>query len=1455
MLLFIAAWAILVTATATDAPTSPAAQPGIGNFSSTGTAEQSRRKLQGGSIARYQFGISISLNCPVHGRPWTDECNESYWIAEGSDGLRYQQCDYCRDAIIGLRTFWTHVNTEQTKFYMNQQDGSPKIIIDRTILYDEGDKDTMLYNYELMCQQHGTIQDGDTEKGPLLFLFGPANPAWNDAAATIAQKYNKTMILWAFEYGTYKTKPGPEQPSTYSYWQKMSKESEAFNKAVFGRKLESETPEAPGGIEAYTSDEDDTCDPLVTDHCFMPSRQEKTGEVIPGKSDVHVVDEVWTPQFQRSPPSDTTASDDVFGRTPRRFLSQRGATFKNHGLCDAGKQYPCPNNMLWPYEVYLNCTPAVKPVLEATTSRVRHTSGNPVKIMRVPAGTSKFSFSAVVASASFYAANPNSIEIEVLSGVDNTCVAGLNNIRDSRCKHTVYCLSDDQGKPIFCKDHNGMKFALFRSLADTYTIAFQDTLTEDIVLQAYLVSEDVPEIELAMAYSYDDVTCFYSPSDLCRNCSTDLCSIDGQFPVCDGSHTYECSYRHWPDGRQFVFDMNTELKYWAEQSIRDIHAAGARKLAFVYFDSATFGGDTPGLQCCHLAQFGADLPGADVTLYRIDISSTFMEDMRTLRQLEVEVFIHCGQLANMVYFAMGAKAFNLNAKAFLTDRPFGYELISATKAFNVNWFMEPMAMHYNRSKECSVFDSFNGAVQKLTSAYTKLNFDKRDAEKKMNYASLQTMAVGAIMVQTIKAMTKQDLEEQSKIAAYLKTAKIETFFADFNFSDIGQQKASDCSTRQYWPVKIANFPGSDEVVRYESSEIKVVSSPPIALPGHGNMWYDIPDWIQKELQVYPCAAGCVFHSQMCVPCEKGTYRNIADIDCRPCAPNHYANVKGMRRCLKCPSGAICSAIDLPPAENFFAVVRIGNQSDDIDSNFSAMPNRFCVDPSRLLTQTTYEACRPITICKGGVQTCVGTNMGMLCGQCGSRQTYQGMFQGKRECSECLSKNVIYILSVLVAFAFILITKTIADRAFKAAHEASDSSCALLRTLVHYLHTLAIVKEACRLDVSTLIAITSLPLDLLIRPFELIQIHCTDGGDDPKMAVSSILQASLICFPLFIGIIALYHFLQGIIGYIGVALRCAEHFFSRIRTTGVKSVRPARQFVSHNIVSHQTSVTKQEATIAEPVGRARASATEPSGVVTKLASTDTNSASVGAKPTIAMEERTSADSKEKKRRRHVDFSRIVGPGAQFASMHEGFALQEHLRTFGREILVSAILLYPICCRGLCQMFTCVEIKGVPADPLVPQLNSKRRLLINLDIICDSPKHEDLIGNASVYFYIILFGVPALIALLMLFLRREVFDLEYRRITQILLDGFKPDKIQWEVFLNLRTGLLIFCTKMDALSDRCLVMLMIIVACICLHIEIRPYDFKDRQILHFFDLFGARGSGLSIRLQFVPRFVQF
>ena len=37
----------------------------------------------------------------------------------------------------------------------------------------------------------------------------------------------------------------------------------------------------------------------------------------------------------------------------------------------------------------------------------------------------------------------------------------------------------------------------------------------------------------------------------------------------------------------------------------------------------------------------------------------------------------------------------------------------------------------------------------------------------------------------------------------------------------------------------------------------------------------------------------------------------------------------------------------------------------------------CVNPFRILNDTVYEACRPISVCLGGTNTCVGNNTGFL----------------------------------------------------------------------------------------------------------------------------------------------------------------------------------------------------------------------------------------------------------------------------------------------------------------------------------------------------------------------------------------------------------------------------------------------------------------------------------------------
>merc|ERR1711972_97425 len=120
-------------------------------------------------------------------------------------------------------------------------------------------------------------------------------------------------------------------------------------------------------------------------------------------------------------------------------------------------------------------------------------------------------------------------------------------------------------------------------------------------------------------------------------------------------------------------------------------------------------------------------------------------------------------------------------------------------------------------------------------------------------------------------------------------------------------------------------------------------------------------------------------------------------------------------------------------------------------------------------------------------------------------------------------------------AYILIGRVISDRSYKAAYEASDISCAMLRTLVHYLHALGIAKEAVRLDANRYMAILSIPLDFLIRPVEMAQVDCLlmDGG-----FVTGYARPTLFLIPFAVFIVFLCHLTESIVKWLVLAMRAS-----------------------------------------------------------------------------------------------------------------------------------------------------------------------------------------------------------------------------------------------------------------------------------------------------------------------------
>jgi hypothetical protein len=215
--------------------------------------------------------------------------------------------------------------------------------------------------------------------------------------------------------------------------------------------------------------------------------------------------------------------------------------------------------------------------------------------------------------------------------------------------------------------------------------------------------------------------------------------------------------------------------------------------------------------------------------------------------------------------------------------------------------------------------------------------------------------------------------------------------------------------------------------------------------------------------------------------------------------------------------------------------------------------------------------------------------------------------------------------------------------------------------------------------------------------------------------------------------------------------------------------------------------------------------------------------------------------KKQRTADEEWSKIKGPGAAFASMHEGFNAQEHLVTFSRECIVAMIFLYPIVVRQLGQANFCTSLR---VGKGTGDLDETQRLVADWDVVCGSSIHEGILGASQAFRMFVGVGLPAFIFLLLIYLRNENFDLGWRRITQALFDGYMPGKAYWEVIMFLRTGLMIEAGQLQYLSSRCLLMFLLMSICMCGFIELRPYEARDRQVLHNVDLTGMMAIILTI-----------
>jgi len=879
------------------------------------------------------------------------------------------------------------------------------------------------------------------------------------------------------------------------------------------------------------------------------------------------------------------------------------------------------------------------------------------------------------------------------------------------------------------------------------------------------------------------------------------------------------SRRLWDPSYRYTFDLNIQDDRWSIDAIDRImgnvsehgRKSGAEGfspsdvflLMFAWFDDFP-DSEVSRSRCFAYYQYFQEKFASTSRASRLQpmFAFDYNEDIMIIKDANPKVIFFCGNTPGLSLFKLKAKAASFSPSALLLDRPVQPGSLAPNgflDAVMLNYVVEPLPISVPiAARSCPVF----GSYAEFTHTLQVL------AKNETTYGSLQSGAAGVLAVMALTGQESDNITSES-IAQFFRTQRIDTFLGTFAFTEAGERRHdSDAhpGTRQFMPQlgsnqshlesKLMIVSGTAQEACGTSETCRARYSPHLSLS---------PSWVGMELEIFVCPNGCKQLGGMCVPCKAGLHRSAQDRTCRPCLADRYADVEGCSACKACPKGASCAnASNAPLPEKYYYLF---STSESTSAGCPRQPTTYRFAP-----------CRPKTLCRGGNLGCVGTNMGMVCGQCPKGSVSFGLLSGMRRCKRCPERHIVIIAILFCILPYVILLFLLSSYAVFATRNPSTLECALLRSVLHYVQLFSCTMELTKLDALPFFAYVLTPLDILYRPLELSMSVCLFGRSeiDSLTSVEHHLEFARLLMPAGIACVAAGHLLRYLFRWLMLGAEVVE--------TGMMGLA---KVVSRN--THFEGI----ASMAVPGGGSQAESEDDS--------------SPGARAVLPAEARHSQAGED------VQYSRILGPGQKFARMHEQFKVAHDLCDFVRDGIIWVMLIYPASLRGAFQAQRCSKLY------FSSRKDAEEAMFydMNYDLDCSSDVVKRLSRVSMVGKYVYIIGLPVLLCCFLTVFRTELWNPNVRRVASVLFDGYRPPCYFWEAIKMLRVAAFFACGGISALMTRCSLLVLITLFFGALDFFASPFEPVQRHVLRRFERFEQVSllsviiCGLAVQMDIDPR----
>eukprot|EP00928_Gymnodinium_smaydae_P022336 TRINITY_DN18802_c0_g1_i1.p1 TRINITY_DN18802_c0_g1~~TRINITY_DN18802_c0_g1_i1.p1 ORF type:complete len:1489 (+),score=178.62 TRINITY_DN18802_c0_g1_i1:99-4565(+) len=942
---------------------------------------------------------------------------------------------------------------------------------------------------------------------------------------------------------------------------------------------------------------------------------------------------------------------------------------------------------------------------------------------------------------------------------------------------------------------------------------------------------------------------------------------------------------HWNSSWRGIFDVNVPMDQWGYDSLNKVLNASLkyepgkkpRRFVFMWIDGLPDSSDNK-RRCLDYMNYvfsqADDAWGVAMPSSTLVGPGEWSRTLKIIKTSDIDVLYFCGASVVLRTLTHYLQQEAVIVPYLLTDRPID------TVSVESNYVVTPYPGDPDLFGSCDLL----GTKERFAAGFA------HHSGVNVSWASLQIVGAVSALVIAAKEFPKESVACSSSdlvymaycnvsnrshapmsewIKQYLYGSEVKTCWGALSFAQDGSQKGLRASSQQVLPLlpattRLSTLTQLTKVVSEEAYDncFGTLRSAHVCRQLVDTKFQESQSWLEKRLEVYPCAHGCFDTNLQCSACPAGRSRDENQLACLDCPRGKFQDLPGQASCRVCAEGADCSGrvreVSLP---GYFRIQTgqdsTANQSSkDMNASYGVMntslehwdmlDNWFqCIGESERTEKVAYNfQCKPGYLCTGdndnlGDRGCIGANAGVMCGNCRPGYSRFGLLE-QRECTRCNVPEAIITATLVTGVIFLLVV-LFGREALRSARSPGRCVCSVFRIYLHFVHLLGGAIIVTQLQSAPSLTVINLICNLLIRPIDLFKADCltANGTSATSMTTTAVLYGNFVEFGLVVLVIY-----QVVLYNVVVFVRLFK-WVQHVMQDCTRWCRKSKKHKKKKDVPSRASTPTADEVLAEKVGVEQdvdiidvaRSAMHVANYTEQVVNDHISTTVEGLKTLSQLPQELRQSGYQKKEKvEEDDFDINYGSGRRFSKLSERNYLVGKLLDLIRKIIVwvmfaQAITACSLTLQRSCVVFTAVDTTSQAADATVRQY----RLLSNYDVLCDSPEYLDY--TVGVWTYLVyLCGVPLMLLAFLVFIGPTIWDRNVRRACAALFDGYKPEYYWWEACTWFRTSAVFACMEVNSSSTfgREAALLGVLMVFICLQVLVNPYDQRNYNFLNRFEL---------------------